>query len=544
MGLAQASLRVAVRSRSGAPVAKRWVMPLGSLARAAAALGSMILANVAAGALAREPPRIPEPPLEALESAVRNQLAEARADLDAALDRTDLPDAERAAAYGGMGELYHAYELIEAAESAYAEAQSLQPQDFRWTYLRGVALEMAGRLDEAEEHLTRAAGLRLRDAPVRVRLGDLYRLQGRLDESQRAYESALALEAGLAAAHAGRGELALAQDDPAAAVRHLEAALAAAPAATRLHYPLALAYRSLGKTELAQHHLAAFGQVGIRVPDPVLDEVRELVRGERLHLVRGELAFRAGDHAAAAGAFRRAADAAPESARARVNLGAALTLLGKSGEGIAAFREALAIEPHSAAAHYNLGTLLLAQGQIDEGLGHLEAALRIAPADAQARQEIARGLQLAGRGAEALEHYSGLLDADPAHETAVLQAVALLLERDRVREALERLEAAQAQRPDQGRVAHALARLLAAGPEPELRDGARALDLALRVHEALPSALHTETLSMALAELGRCAEAALWLQRAIAAAGAEGDEARAQRMRREHQHLAQSPCRP
>ena len=45
------------------------------------------------------------------------------------------------------------------------------------------------------------------------------------------------------------------------------------PEVTRLHYPLALAYRGLNDRAKAEEHLAKAGQVGLKPPDPLLDGV-------------------------------------------------------------------------------------------------------------------------------------------------------------------------------------------------------------------------------------------------------------------------------
>jgi hypothetical protein len=70
------------------------------------------------------------------------------------------------------------------------------------------------------------------------------------------------------------------------------------------------------------------------------------------------------------------------------------------------------------------------------------------------------------------------------------------------------LEQANQRFPDRGLTAHDLARLLAACPDTSLRNGERAVELAMEVFQAQKTPLHAETLAMALAEAGRCEEAA------------------------------------
>jgi hypothetical protein len=86
--------------------------------------------------------------------------------------------------------------------------------------------------------------------------------------------------------------------------------------------------------------------------------------------------------------------------------------------------------------------------------------------------------------------------------------------------------------------------MLAASPDRSLRDGPRALTLAMRTYESDRSAAHRETVAMALAELGRCDEAATWMQRAVADAERERDTATAARLRDEIPRYSGSTCRP
>jgi hypothetical protein len=68
--------------------------------------------------------------------------------------------------------------------------------------------------------------------------------------------------------------------------------------------------------------------------------------------------------------------------------------------------------------------------------------------------------------------------------------------------------------------------------------------LATRVYDRDPSPVHGESVALALAELERCAEAAMWMQRAIARADSERDAATAARLRTEAPRYAGASCRP
>ena len=76
----------------------------------------------------------------------------------------------------------------------------------------------------------------------------------------------------------------------------------------------------------------------------------------------------------------------------------------------------------------------------------------------------------------------------------------------------------------------AVARLLAAAPDPRVRDGTEALALAQAVEATLKTTAVAETMAMALAELGRFAEAVEWQRAAMSGAAAGGQAGASQRM--------------
>jgi tetratricopeptide (TPR) repeat protein len=488
---------------------------------------------------------VPEPTLEGLEDAVADQLRETRAVLDETLSGEDVGQAERAEAYGELGRLYHAYEITEPAEIAYRNARALAPGDFRWAYYHAYLLQQVGRFQEAEEAYARALKIQPTNVAAMIHLGEVYLELGRFDRTEAAAERVLDIAPGQPAAIALLGRAALAREDTSRAIELLERALAAVPRADRLHYPLGMAYRAEGNLEKAREHLGQIGTVGIRPPDPLIDDLDQLQRGSRVHVLRGRMAFRAGHFEDAEAEFRQAVEADPEDLGARVNLGSALGQ-GDDPEGaIEQFRRALELDPDNMAAHFNLGVLLLRRGQVEEAIEHHRAAVAGAPGDGEAHLELARALRAAGRSEEALESLRKAVELAPFQEKAQVELASLLVSLGRYADAVERLDVAHALMPRSGSVAGAYARMLAAAPDAELRDGARALDLARRVFEAEPTAFNAETVALALAEEGRCDEAAGWLRRVL---GAEAESASGARLVELQGALARyeagPPCRP
>ena len=461
---------------------------------------------------------VPSPDLGKLEEAVAVQLRDMRALLLSRLEGSELSVDQLATTYGDLGRLYHAYELTDSAEACYLNAKQLSPLDFQWPHYLGHLYMTAGRLDQAKDNFEDALSLRPARVATLVGLGQVCLEMNRLDEAEAHLTRALELAPDSAAASAALGEIALSRQDFQTAIDYLTTALELAPAANRLHYPLAMAYRGLGDLERARTHLAQRGTVGVRPDDPLMDELTGAMEGEMIHLLRGKMAFAAGQYTDAAEEFRQAAMAKPDSARAKINLGSALGLLGDTEGAIEQYREALWLAPKNAAAHFNLGYLLAQQGEYADAEFHLRAAVEIEPLDGVAHFELAEVLRRRMGWDEALAQYSRVIELAPRNELARLGQAEMLVQKGRYAEAERALDAALAMMPASGLIAHSLARLLAACPDLGVRNGERALDLGIRVYQASATVSHSETVAMAMAEMGRCEEAAEWQRNAISGA--------------------------
>jgi tetratricopeptide (TPR) repeat protein len=186
------------------------------------------------------------------------------------------------------------------------------------------------------------------------------------------------------------------------------------------------------------------------------------------------------------------------------------------------FEAALRIEPGKVNAHYNLAVLLAGENKHSEAISHLRSALRAEPNDLNARLLLARELSKSEQLEESLVEFSRVAQTDPNIEGALLDQVNLLYRMERFKQALETLEKGHAQFPQRGRTIVTLAFVLATSPAAELRNGARAFELAQRVYQTTGAPQHGALVATALAELGQCSEAAGWQRRMISAAEQAG----------------------
>jgi len=423
---------------------------------------------------------VPFPSLDELEPVVAAQIDDSRAAFARVASKASASKGDLGAAYGELARLFHAYELFASAEPAYRNAARLQPSEPAWPHLLGYLYQQTGQFMPAAERFAAVLRLRPEQRAAALRLADVSLELNRLVDAREQYTSLLPVFP--AAAHRGLGEVSLRERRYREAVEHFTIALERAPQASALRYSLGMAYRGLGRLEEARTQLERRGPGTIVAADAVVDALAPLIRGERLLVIQGSRAYAAG----------RFADAA------------------------AAFERALAVAPSSVPARANLASTLLQLGEVSRSVEELRAALAQAPGDA------AVGRQL--------------------EDTAVALAI-LLAERQRFGDAIALLDDTHRRLPGRAAVATTLARLLSSSPELARRDGTRALALATEVYGSEPRASHAETMALALAELGRCAEALEWIRRSVSAAEAANDVTELARLRAEAPNYQAASCR-
>jgi len=96
-------------------------------------------------------------------------------------------------------------------------------------------------------------------------------------------------------------------------------------------------------------------------------------------IARGDQAEAEGNLREACEHYRKAVEAAPRYAKARLNLGVALESIGDADGAVQSYEAALAIDPANAYASYNLGKLLYGRGALPGAEELLHSALRHKP---------------------------------------------------------------------------------------------------------------------------------------------------------------------
>lgn len=467
-------------------------------------------------AVALQPVALPD--ISSAEASVQTQLRQQYATMTRAVAQSSSTPAVRAAAYADMGRLFIATELYDAAERCFANARTLAPADMRWPYYLAHVARLGNDRDKAASLFEQALALQPDHVPSLVWLAEMRLAQSRSADAKPFLLKAQSLAPGEPAVLYGLGRVALEAHEYTEAVKAFEDALALAPSATLVHYPLAMAYRGAGDLKRADAHLRLRGEAALTPADPLMGEVRKLLTNAAALETRGSQAMDARDWPAAVAALRQAIAVAPDNAFTRLNLGTSLYLTGDRIAALEQYRAAVRLSPSLARAHFGIGVVLEGRGQDREAIDAFTAAVQSDPDYDEARFSLANALRRTGRVSDSLAHYQKVLERSPGTSQAAFGYAMALVRLGRYREARERLERDARVYADQPGFAHALARVLAAAPEDGVRDGARALTLVQPLASSQRSPAVMETMAMALAETGRFDDAVRWQSEVLALA--------------------------
>lgn len=475
---------------------------------------------------------VPQPDLAGVDAPVQDQIRASQTALTAAMAQSDAPRARLAAAFGKLGQIYQAYGFDNAALACYSNASRLDPQPFQWFYYLGYLRQRNGDSEEAARDYRRALTLNSSYNPALLRLGALELLLDHLDAAKDSFTKARA-QRNSSAALTGLGKVALAEHQYGAAVKDFTEALAREPKASGVHYQLALAYRGMGDLAHAQEHLQVRGDAEPDIQDPLLDRI-DLLKQGRLSLVqRGGAAMRENRFVDAVSAYDQLVRLDPTDPLAYEYLGVALARQGKRDDALKQYAHALQLDPSSASAHYDIAVLLIQERRETEAIVHLRRAVRLDPGRVMAHFQLANLLMRKGKDFEAEREYETVVSLDPRNGFARLMQAMAAVHAGSYARARTLLEEAATALPSDPDIADALARVLAAAPDPAIRAPGRSLHIVetlVRNQQGNPLEVGI-TLAMALAADGQFRQAAAYQQAIIGQLEASHQDALARSLR-------------
>ncbi|MCP4202742.1 MAG: tetratricopeptide repeat protein [bacterium] len=428
----------------------------------------------------------------------------ARAELERALEL----DRDCALAYYFLGRAALAMNESRAAIEHFERSLELQPQATAVHHLLAQAYREQGDLEQAELHLGRRgdAVVKISDrlfielgeldlgAAARIRRGAEAQVAGDFDTALEEYRQAVAADPENPEARQSLGGVLARKGEARAAAEQYRVA-------RRILGDDPLVLSNLGAVLMAEGELEEALQLLERSLDldPTLQNAR---------LALGALLTEQGRPSEALIHYRALLERDRSNVDGLLGQAQALAAMGDGAAAVTALETALqstAPPTTQARIHAELGSILARRRDAEGALAHLGAAIELDPRLGSARFARANLLGGLGRFREAALEYQEVIRLAPASVPARLggtTAWAMAGEFTKARICLEEgLE--QAPAPE---LEHALARLLVSAPDAKVRDPGRGLELAQSAHRRVATMETAETLALALAAVGRCAE--------------------------------------
>jgi tetratricopeptide (TPR) repeat protein len=249
-----------------------------------------------------------------------------------------------------------------------------------------IALQNAGRHEEALGKCRQAASISPEDPRTHHIMGFILQTQGRFDEAVDSYRRAVSLNPDFAEAYDHLGVALSERGQFNEAIKNHRKAIELAPEYAGAYNNLAIA---LGSQNRLDEAIANYQQA-LRLDPNLVDA----------HYNLANILRQQGRYEQAIAGYRRAIELKDDHADAYNSLGRALNECGRIDEAVEHCERAIALNPDLAEAHNNLGLLLKALGRHDEAIAKFEKAIRIRPDYANAHWNYSLALLSCGRFAE------------------------------------------------------------------------------------------------------------------------------------------------
>jgi protein O-mannosyl-transferase len=218
--------------------------------------------------------------------------------------------------------------------------------------------------------------------------------------------------------------------------------------------------------------------------------------------------------------FQDAVAIRPDLAQLHSTLANALLQKGRVDEALIQFQKALELHPDDAQAHFDLGIALRQKGQRDEALLQFQKAVSIRPDFAEAQNDLGYSLLQQRHTDEAVVHLLKALEIRPGYAQAHYNLGNALLQKGQVDGAIVQFQKLLAIQPDFAEGQRNLAGIawrLATSPNPSLRNGTKALELARQTDQLTGgnNPMMAAILAAACAEAGRFDQAVAAARRAL-----------------------------
>ena len=428
-------------------------------------------------------------------------------------------DPDSAAAYAGLGRLAHRRGQHEEATDLLGRALELQPEADSLHHVLGLVYRSLGDLDLARQHLGKNKQGRLTFPDPLIEEMSLENLsaeayfhaarevmgRGDTEEATRFWRTYLRIKPDDPVVHHNLGVALLSKGNWEEGLAILRRSVELDPNYRGGHFSLGSALAEQGRYREALPHYERAHQLDPEEPFIHADWATLLAKLGQTDRALAELETLLADD--------------PQQEYTQVKYGAVLVQGGHLAQAETVLRSLPGSggleKTERAEASYHLGVMAQNRGDLEAARRHLAAAVDLDPRSAEGNAAWAKQLARDGRFEDGAQFFDLALELDPENDRLHFERAMALILGEMYERALAALEASLQARPESVALSHALARLLATCPDPEVRNGSRAVALAERVMAAELTLDHAETLAMAFAEVGRFGEAVQLQQRVI-----------------------------
>jgi tetratricopeptide (TPR) repeat protein len=445
-------------------------------------------------------------------------IIEARKKITDILDSLQPDIGQLASAYGNLGNLYLAHALYTSADACYSNAMQLSPDGFPWAYYSAYLAQENGNMEHALSRYKKALELDPDYLPASYRLAQVYSDLNRADDAYNLFSSLLNEPGFEAAAHNGIGQVYLMKHDYNNAIEHFTRALELAPEATKIHYPLAMSLRAIGKTELAKQHLQQHGKQQVVIKDPLVDALEALKDPASRHFVAAMTAMIRKDLAKAITEFETGLEFQPDNTSARTSYARVLYLHGNRDRSRSQLERVLQQDPNKTLAIFLLALLDDEANKKEEAISLYKRVITLNPSHQGANFFLGNHCLHSKAYADALKHYNTVLQQNekniPAH---VFKLVAMMGNGSPDSKLLAVTQQITDRAPNLMHIQRIKILLLALSEETGVRNSKLATELADQMYQTVQYPVNMELRALATASAGNFGLAREQLQEAIAA---------------------------
>ncbi len=393
-------------------------------------------------------------------------------------------------------------QLVRAALGDLERAIEIDPEKMESQFLLGRLLSIAGQRERGRDALSAALELAVEDidrAKIFAARGDV---QDDPDAQLEDYQAALELMPELPGALRRRGQALLNRGDAEAALADFDKALEIEPGDAETLEARAVALAKLGRFDEAIESLDAAIEVEPRL-------LSAYVRRAQVNIELGDMEQAVND-------LDKALLLAPNHLASLVLRANCLQALEKPDRALADIERALQVQPNFAPALQMQVALLLQAERLQEALDVMLSWHNAEPGNAEVLVQLAITLRQMGRIEDAIESFSAALERNDQLVVALQGRADSYLTVGRQTEAIADYEAALEINPEDPTVLNNLAWVFSTSKNDSLRDGERALELAIAAAELTEykEAFILSTLAAAHAENGDFEAARKWIAEA------------------------------